>query len=508
MYYKIKEQLSQGFSKSQISRNLGIHRKTIYVYLSMSESEFLRWSSQVHKKPQKLARYEKLILGWLRKHNDLSSYQVHDWLLEHVPELKVSRRSVSSYVGSIRQTYHIPKPVIGERYYEQVAELPFGKQAQVDFGEYKMFLEDGSYQKVHFFGMVLSRSRYKFFYFQLSSFTAADAVKAHEAAFAYYDGIPAQLVYDQDKVLLVDEKGGDLVLTAAFQAYVTQRGFHPYFCRKADPQSKGKVENIIKYAKSNFLKNRKFIGIDLLNTQALAWLERTGNARLHGSTRKIPAQEFTAEQACLAAFYPLAPPEAPVKAYSVRKDNTISCKGNFYSLPLGTYKGQGTKVWVSIEEGELSIFDQERKPIAQHTFSLDKGKLIAKTQHKRNTSQKIDQLIEETSAQFSDPAQAERYFSQLREHKGRYIRDQLQMIATYCLGKPAHRIDNTLLFCLENRIFSARDFGEILTQSAAKEPPLASPEPDLLHKDIDRSIYNQRPQKSDIEAYEHIINHF
>ena len=506
MYYKIKELLSKGFSKSKISRKLGVSRKTVSRYISMSEAEFHHWSEHVHKKPQKLERYENLVLGWLEEHGDLSGYQVHDWLLEHVPELRVSRRTVSTFVRDIRQKYHIPKPRAGQRYFEQSPELAYGKQAQVDFGEYKMTRADGGVQKVHFFGMVLSRSRYKFFYLQATPFTAADAVKAHEAAFEYFDGIPQQVVYDQDKVLLVSENAGDLVLTEAFRAYVAQRGLSTYFCRKADPQTKGKVENIIKYAKSNFLKNRTFTGVGLLNEQVRAWLERTGNATVHGSTHKVPAEEIIAERPHLAPFFALDASAAPLKAYAVRKDNTISYKGSFYSLPFGTFQGQGTKVWISHQDGTLTIYGPQRREIAVHKCSLEKGKLVSNTQHRRKTSAKIEELICEVASTFDHPDQARCYIEQLRELKPRYIRDQLQMMAKYCALHPGDLPGKALGFCMENRVFSARDFGEILTTLAAKEAENPAPLPDLLHKDIDRSMYNQLPNQSNIETYQTLIN--
>ena len=56
------------------------------------------------------------------------------------------------------------------------------------------------------------------------------------------------IVYDQDTLLLISENKGDLILTEAFRKYAEYRGFKLHFCRKSDPQSKGKVENVIKYA--------------------------------------------------------------------------------------------------------------------------------------------------------------------------------------------------------------------------------------------------------------------
>lgn len=85
-------------------------------------------------------------------------------------------------------------------------------------------------------------------------------------------GIPAEVVYDQDKVFLTDEKSGELILTFQFKSYVRDRGFKVHMSRKADPESKGKIENAVKYVKQNCLYNRTFYEVETLNTDGLNWL--------------------------------------------------------------------------------------------------------------------------------------------------------------------------------------------------------------------------------------------
>ena len=88
-----------------------------------------------------------------------------------------------------------------------------------------------------------------------------------------------KLLYDQDKVLLHDENLGDLILTKGFRAFVSQQHFEVVFCRKSDSQSKGKIENAVKYIKYNFLRGRKFSGIDQLNSEAWRGLSARATAR-------------------------------------------------------------------------------------------------------------------------------------------------------------------------------------------------------------------------------------
>lgn len=82
--------------------------------------------------------------------------------------------------------------------------------------------------------------------------------------------MPQEVVYDQDRLFLVNENLGELMLTERFRSYVSQRCFKTYFCRAADPQSKGKVENMVKYVKRNFLASRSFKDLETLNLKLMA----------------------------------------------------------------------------------------------------------------------------------------------------------------------------------------------------------------------------------------------
>ena len=341
LYFQIKELLGEKFTISQISEKLSISRTTVYTYANMSEEDFLEWVKQIRKKPKKLSPYEEPIKNRLSQHPELSGYQIHDWMLEHYPEVKVSRRAVSDFVSYLRQVYHLPKPAKEKsgREYTAIEDQPYGRQAQVDFGVYTMATSQEEDQKVYFMVTVLSRSRYKHVYFLDHPFKTRDVVEAHEAAFAHFGGFPQQMVYDQDKLMVVSENRGDILFTEKFKAYLQVRKFETFVCRGSDPETKGKSESVVKYVKTNFLNARRFINQEVLNAECGAWLERTGNGQIHGTTKRIPAQEFLLEREHLQSLGPVKLSFLEYKAYHVRKDNLITWKGNRYSVPAGTYKG-------------------------------------------------------------------------------------------------------------------------------------------------------------------------
>lgn len=88
--------------------------------------------------------------------------------------------------------------------------------------------------------------------------------------------------------MVVDENIGDIILTATFKQYTRSRSFKLHFCRKADPESKGKVDNVVQYVKKNFLYKGSYWDLDTLNTEASCWLARTANALAHNFTKKVP----------------------------------------------------------------------------------------------------------------------------------------------------------------------------------------------------------------------------
>lgn len=212
----------------------------------MSERDFDLFMEKQSDRRKDLVPYEAFVKGRLEQYTDTSAAQMHDWLKEHFPVFPtVSPKTVFNFVAWVRQQYRIPKTSI-VREYEVVAELPYGKQAQADFGEYNLRDNQGKRVKVFFFTIVLSRSRFKYVWFLDQYFTSELAIEAHEKAFAFFGGIPDEIVYDQDKVFIVSENKGDLILTDRFRAYTRERPFKLHFCRRSDPESKGKVENVSK----------------------------------------------------------------------------------------------------------------------------------------------------------------------------------------------------------------------------------------------------------------------
>lgn len=462
MAYHIVHQLSrEGFSVAAISKHLVMDWRTVRKYLDMSEAEYEQFLGKQTERKRELDEFEGFVKSRLGKYPDTSAAQMHDWLKEHYPHFPVvDSKTVFNFVCHVRQKYNIDKTPSAIREYTMVPEAAYGAQAQADFGEYNLRNSQGRKVKVYFFAMSLSRSRYKYLFFSLAKFSTEMAILAHQQAFVFFAGIPETLVYDQDRAFIVDENSGDIILTEKFKNYARGAAFTLHFCRKADPESKGKIENIIKYVKRNFLYNRPFDDLETLNQEALAWLARTANHLPHSSTRLQPSAEWEIEKRYLRPCRNIEVLQNPLQPYTVRKDNSISYKGNYYSVPIGTYQGKGSEVEVRTDDGKIACFNKQGVLICIHNINTSKGKRIINNDHRREKTGRINELITQICTLIPNQEQMMFFIANIRTAKPRYVRDQLLLILQTITTYPA-TVATALEHCCKQKLSSAADLKSI-----------------------------------------------
>lgn len=502
--YQLKQ---QGFKIRRIAKKLGISRTTVYKYLEKSPEEMSEWLASTRNRAKKLDPYELLIHTWLSEHPDLSAAQVHDWLKERYENLMVGESTVRGYVKELREKYSIPKTV-EKRTYEAIPDSPMGQQAQVDFGQTKQKNSNGKEVTLNFISFVLSHSRYKYVEWLDRSFTTQDVIQTHENAFQFFGGIPYELVYDQDSLIVVSENAGDLVLTSEFQSYREERKLNLFVCRKADPESKGRIENVVGYVKKNFAKNRVFDNIDHWNERSFAWLERTGNRNVHNTTKKRPVEVFALEKQHLRPVttkITLSSIDSSITR-TVRKDNTIIYLSNRYSVPLGTY-GKRKKVYIEINDDNHLIIREEKKGkvIADHKINPEKGKLIQKSQHKRDRSKGIPAYIAHIAEKFDEAELAQGYLEELHRRYPRHIRDQLQLLLNAVESDPSF-IHEALRECVQRGIYSATEFSDVVQYIKCQRQMDNGPSEQMKEKikplqDFDRSVINTKPYTREVDEY-------
>lgn len=484
-YSIIQEQKRKGFKKSQVARKLGINRETVSVYWDMTPSEYAEKFESAKTRTKKADLHRDFVLECLLKYPDMSAAQLYDWIKERscLETLAFQERCFRDYVKSIREEYDIRKPETS-RQYEAMDELPPGRQAQVDMGEIILETTNGRHKKVYCFGMVMTHSRYKYILWQEKPFTTDTFVQAHIKAFAFFGGRPQEMVYDQDKILAVSENNGDIIYTERFQSYINEVKFDVFLCHGADPESKGLIENVVKYAKHGFAEHRIFRGIDSFNADCIAWLKRTGNKKEHGTIKKIPAEVFALEKEYLipVSEYNFAVATNDSIEYQVRKDNIVLYKGNRYRVPKGTYS-PGKRVFMVVEEASISVTDILTGEIyATHPLCYDKGKLIGQKRNDRDTNTSLLEQERMIHQLFQDDRLITPFLEHIHQEKPRYYRDQLGAIRKLFEEWNTELLIHGLHYCSGKELYSAGDLkssiiylAQLKTEPKKKEKLAALP---------------------------------
>ena len=495
VYNAIHQLKERGFKKDSVAKQLKINWRTVDRYWDMTVAEY-ESQSQSMKRASQMDDYKTQILLWLRKYPTMTSAQVCDWLKEHY-KVSFKERTVSRYVKALREEYGLKKTA-APRDYEAVPELPMGQQIQVDFGQKLMPNVDGGMTKVYVAAFLLSRSRFKYAEMQGRPFTTVDLVRSCHNCFRYFGGMPQEMVFDQDSILCVSENAGDIIYTYEFEKFRQETRVSIYLCRGADPESKGKIENTVKYIKGNFLNNRMYVDDSILNYSCLEWLERTANSKEHGTTKLSPAEVFKEEREYLRPLVGLDEASNPFICRTIRKDNTILYNSNRYSVPLGTYNSQ-PEVRLETRDNMLYIQTLFGEPICEHRIATGRGLLIQNKSHTRDRTTALDKLQDDLDATLL--RQATDFLQAIRTEKTRYSRDQFKIIQSLIDQYGTADVLEGVNFCMSNTLHSAnilKDFLDHQAKTQDKPKQIIAVAPTIP---VDNLKYHITPQKRPLEVY-------
>lgn len=290
----LKHLLEEGLSKQAIADRLGVSRRVIYHWLATGQLERdLEAVPPRRAVPRgtKLDRYHGIIRERLDTYPELSAVR----LFAEVQAAGYAGgiTQVREYVARVRPRPD-PEPVV--RF-----ETAPGHQAQVDFAEVRF-----PWGKRHALLVVLGYSRLLWLKFYPQQ-TMAVVMAALEEAFAYFGGVPRELLFDQMKAVIVEDHrpdDGKLLENAEFLRFAHHWHFRIRACRPYRAQTKGKVERPVRYVRSNFIYGREFVGDADLDAQRRWWLDAVANPRVHQTLHAVPRERFEADER--AVLQPLA----------------------------------------------------------------------------------------------------------------------------------------------------------------------------------------------------------
>jgi transposase len=458
MYQKILQLKLQGYPQTAISEKLNIDRKTVRKYWKMSEERFRERRQSFLCRGKSFSSYKDEILE-IYKNNDferLPMSSVYDYLEELYDELPGTEKTLRNYIHYLHVTNQL-EFYSHQRCYQKVAEQPYGKQLQADFGEYRT----RSRCKLYIFAAVLAASRYKYVRFQDHPFTTLEVIAHFLACFDFLGGMPEELVIDQDSILVVAENHGDIIYTKEFSFFIEEMGLKMYVCRKADPESKGKIENLIKFVKYNFLGSRDFEDVEEANKSLGKWLKRRANGKLSQATKRIPSEMFEEERNHLRAIRNSIFRKDSLQGREERQaddKSLISVCGSQYSVPT-KYKNKEVEIYKT--EKSLFIFDiHTGGQIYCHDVSLIPGQKVIAREHFRQKDKSARELKQEVLSQFSFPWW-KRFAEQNFKVFPRYVRDQCLLAQKHFDGQTdLALLEHAVEFCLSNKTFSMKDLAD------------------------------------------------
>lgn len=175
-------------------------------------------------------------------------------------------------------------------------ETPPGQQAQADWGHLGTLEGDGQRLSIWSFVLTLGHSRAMYAGLATDQ-TLATLLRQHEAAFQALGGVPAEILYDRVKtIVLGTDERGEVRWHPIFLDFARHWGFRPRLCRPYRAQTKGKVESGIRYLKRSFLPGREATSLKDLDGQLRAWLASVANQRLDGTTHQLVADAWQQER--------------------------------------------------------------------------------------------------------------------------------------------------------------------------------------------------------------------
>lgn len=345
----IRELKKSGMSVTAIAKQLKLDRKTVRkaIYADASPKYVRKFSGSI------LDGYKSYIDERLEKFN-LTSQRIHEELMDQGFHGKYGM--VNKYVQNKKSEYKVKATLRFET-------IP-GEQAQVDWAYLGEFYDQDKKKIIRLccFLMVLGYSRMKFIHF-FESDDSHNFLTGHNLAFKYFGGYTREILYDNLKSVVLKRafKQIDSEFNREFLEYSGFYGFKAILAQPYRPQTKGKVENTVRFVRENFFNGNEFRSLEEINQRAIEWLYKVNN-RIHGTTHEKPIERLQKEHLIKIAgkFYDLS------KIYyrKVQSDCHFSFKANFYSCPI---KYAGKEVVVKEIDNNIFVYYRDER-IAIHSL--------------------------------------------------------------------------------------------------------------------------------------------
>jgi transposase len=343
-----------GLGAAQIARELGLDERTVRAKLDTKQ--FLPRKSV--QRPSKLDPFKGSVVKMVESY-PYSAQQIFQRLREE--GFTGGYTAVKKFVRKVR-----PKKT---KAYLTLAFAP-GECAQVDWGSYGSVRVGESTRRLSFFVMVLCYSRQMYVEFTVAQ-TMEHFLACHQNAFQAFGGVPGRIMIDNLKTGVLKHAPGEApVFNPKYLDFAQHHGFAISACGVAKGNEKGRVENGVGYVKKNFLAGADLPDFAALHPAARIWLDTVANVRIHGETRKQPAEMLLVERPHLRPL-PTRPYDvATVTLVRASSQFRVTLDSNRYSVPA---RFAGQRLTLRAYPDRLCFYHEESL-IARHSRSYERGR--------------------------------------------------------------------------------------------------------------------------------------
>ena len=324
---EVLARLTRGEPVKSIARELGVTKKTIK-----------RW----RRRGAWRAR------GTPPRPKAIDPYQ--PFLVQRGPEVGWNGRvllrelQTQGFTGGYQQVQRALQPLRTTRRWATRATVRFetgpGEQAQVDFGQLRVWIADQE-TPVHFFVFTLGFSRRAVAYAYRDE-RLDTLLDGHERALRHFGGVPLSCLYDNPRTITSGRSAGHVLWHPRFEDFARYYGFTPRACQPYRARTKGKVESGVKYVKRNALAGRRFPHWAALEAWLDEWALTVADVRVHGTTHERPIDRFAREALTPLGHQPPYHYEA-IRRRIVAADALVAIAAGRYSVPV-RYVGQTVEV--------------------------------------------------------------------------------------------------------------------------------------------------------------------
>jgi transposase len=316
-----------GHSQPEVAKLAGVSERSVQRVEAEPEVSHVDTAAErIERKigrPSKAEPFRSFVVELLAKEPDLLSVEI------------LRRARLDGYDGGKTALYALvhsirPKPVRLMTRFEGLA----GEFSQHDFGQVDVRFLDGTKKRIHFFASRLKYSRWT----EVSvvpNEQAETLVRVMVDHFAAIGGIPLLAVFDRPKTIAQSwSRDGQVTdWNPTFASVALDLGLGVELCWPHSPEQKGSVENLVKWVKGSFFKQRRFLDEEDLVRQLGEWLVEINTQRPSRATGVIPEERMREERARLRPLK-VAPAELAVRVpVTVGPTGTVLYDSHSYSMP-------------------------------------------------------------------------------------------------------------------------------------------------------------------------------